>query len=402
MGQEKTIQINGTLYDSVSGQEISVKKSTASSTSVPLTNNIKRFSPKIAQGQSSSGVVLDGFTIRKNVVARRAAAPIREMASKSPSTSTHSIADSSNSIHDRSPKNSQRLMRSTTKKPSASPQPEAASNTVHVTHDNILPVTGDAQIRKNQLAVQYSNERAQRAAEASKNTLVSKFSETPQLSETPTTESQIPTESLSHKIEVVPIKAPPIHHQIQHSATEGHFSRALELASAHELKPLKKRTMRHKAAHHLGISPKTAGIAGASLVAILVASVVAYNNVPNFALKLASSKAGFAASLPSNIPSGYSLNGPIQYSPGQVSTSYKSNTNGQNFSINQRPSNWNEESLKSNVLGVSTDNYDFNSDEVVIHKTPSGYSWLKNGKLYTLGGDAEISNEQIKDIVKSL
>lgn len=158
--------------------------------------------------------------------------------------------------------------------------------------------------------------------------------------------------------------------------------------------------------HHLRKKSRKFGKLGwgASVIAFLaIVGYVFYLNVPNLKMKVAASKAGFSANLPSYNPSGYKMNGPISYSAGQITVGYRSNTDTRHFSITQKKSNWDSESLLSNFVNEKK-NYQTIRDQglTVYVYDDSSATWVNGGIWYMIEGESELSSQQIIKIATSM
>src|SRR5207253_1604272 len=78
------------------------------------------------------------------------------------------------------------------------------------------------------------------------------------------------------------------------------FEHALKHARSHEQPPLKKRHIRHS---------RVLNIAAGVAAFVVLGGFIAYLNMTNIQLRVASAEAGFHASMPSYKPTGYTLRG---------------------------------------------------------------------------------------------
>lgn len=145
-------------------------------------------------------------------------------------------------------------------------------------------------------------------------------------------------------------------------------------------------------------------VATASLAIALLAGYLTYLNLPALSVRVAAAQAGINASYPDYRPSGYSLDGPIAYSGGEVSMNFKSNSNSQRFALNQAKSSWDSSALLTNYIEQkSAGNYTTYSDAgLTIYTYGSNAAWVNGGILYTIEGDAPLSDTQVRHIATSL
>lgn len=149
--------------------------------------------------------------------------------------------------------------------------------------------------------------------------------------------------------------------------------------------------------------PRVASILTATLALLVLGGYLTYMNLPVISMKVAASRAGVNATFPNYRPDGYSLNGPITYSPGEVNINYKSNSNDSDFKITQKPSNWDSQGLLDNFVSRQTENYlTFQERGVTVYTFGNKAAWVNGGLLYTLDGSASLSSDQILRLATSM
>ena len=128
-----------------------------------------------------------------------------------------------------------------------------------------------------------------------------------------------------------------------------------------------------------------------------------YLNIPNINMKVAAYRAGFSANLPSYNPGGFRLAGPVSYSQGQITIGYRSNTDDRNFQITQKKSNWDSESLFSNIVTKNA-GYQIARDHglTIYLYGDSSATWVNSGIWYTIEGQSQLSSTQIQKIAASM
>jgi hypothetical protein len=141
-----------------------------------------------------------------------------------------------------------------------------------------------------------------------------------------------------------------------------------------------------------------------SLTILVVVGYVTYLNIPNVAMRVAASRAGFDATLPAYTPDGFGFEGPIAYNSGQVVVDFSSNTDKRNYSIAQKKSNWDSKSLLENKVKNETDNYlTFQDKGLTIYVYDgTNATWVNRGIWYTIEGDSKLNTEQLLKIATSL
>jgi len=149
--------------------------------------------------------------------------------------------------------------------------------------------------------------------------------------------------------------------------------------------------------------PRMATVLTVSLALLVLGGYLTYMNLPVISMKVAAARAGVAATLPEYHPDGYSLDGPITYSPGEVDIAYKSNTNDNNFKISQKQSNWDSQGLLDNYVTQQTQNYlTYQEHGVTVYTFGNKAAWVNGGLLYTLDGSASLSSDQVLRLATSM
>lgn len=142
----------------------------------------------------------------------------------------------------------------------------------------------------------------------------------------------------------------------------------------------------------------------ASLALLLMAGYFTYVNMPNISVRVAASQAGINATYPSFHPNGYSLNGPIAYNNGQVSMKFASTGGSQTYKITQSRSNWDSSAVKQNYAEPKWGNdvTVVHANGLTIYKHDGDAAWVNGGILYTISGDAPLSDDQTTSLATSM
>lgn len=162
----------------------------------------------------------------------------------------------------------------------------------------------------------------------------------------------------------------------------------------------------HKKTYHKKIRTKRylTGVVAACFAFLLLGSFLAYQKVPQIAIKVAARNTGFNAKVPSAIPSGYSYKSPVQAKKDSLAINYKSSTDSRHFTITQQPTSWTSESLLSNFLVNSKREYQTYYDKgltVFVYDNNSA-AWVDKGIWYTIQSYGSLSSEQILSIASSI
>lgn len=139
------------------------------------------------------------------------------------------------------------------------------------------------------------------------------------------------------------------------------------------------------------------------IVLLLVIGYFVFINIPAISVNIASAQAGINATYPKYSPDGYSLDGPVSYSDGVVTINFKANTGSKKFTITQSKSSWDSTAVKNKVNTDSKGSFSTTAENgLTIYTYGNNASWVNGGILYTITGDAPLSNSQIRHIATSL
>lgn len=157
--------------------------------------------------------------------------------------------------------------------------------------------------------------------------------------------------------------------------------------------PLKKRSR-----------PRMAGVLSATLGLVMLGGYFTYLNMPTISTKVAAAQAGIDANYPNYRPDGYSLRGLVGYQQNAVTMKFASNSGPQSFTLNQSKSNWDSSALLDNYIAPRTgsDYIPYTEQGLTIYTYGNNAAWVNGGVLYTVEGDAPLSNEQLRHIATSL
>lgn len=164
--------------------------------------------------------------------------------------------------------------------------------------------------------------------------------------------------------------------------------------SHNQPKPKKRLSRRHQ----------IASFGTLAAVTTLLLGFIVYQKMPAFELRIASAKAGFAASLPSYQPSGYHL-GQLDYGAGVVAMRFNSNSDtSRKFAITQQSSAWNSDTLRDLFVQANDKNYRVIQDGglTVFLYGQNNATWVNHGVWYKVQATGALSNRQLIDIAKSL
>jgi len=160
----------------------------------------------------------------------------------------------------------------------------------------------------------------------------------------------------------------------------------------------------HEQVKHTKRYPRLLSVASASLALLLLGGYFTYLNMPSLSVRVAAAQAGVNASYPSYHPDGYSLNGPVAYTQGEVKMKFASNAGPQNFTVSQSKTSWDSSAVLDNYIKQKAgDNYiTYDEHGLTIYTYGGNAAWVNGGVLYTISGDAPLSGDQIRHIATSM
>ena len=143
--------------------------------------------------------------------------------------------------------------------------------------------------------------------------------------------------------------------------------------------------------------------AAAAAVVVIMGGYVWLQNVPKLAVHTASAKAGFTASLPTYMPSNYTMNRTVSSSPGRVSLAFSAPGNN-GLTINQTQTNWDPQSLLDNYVSKQSNQYlAVNGQGLTIYLyNGDEASWVNQGIWYSIQGNNQLNREQLLKIAYGL
>ena len=150
--------------------------------------------------------------------------------------------------------------------------------------------------------------------------------------------------------------------------------------------------------------PRLASMASASFAIIVLGGYFTYLNMPGLSVRVAAAQADVAASFPDYHPDGYRFNGPVAFAPGQVSIDFVANGGNTRYTVTEQKSTWDSQAVYNNVVAkAAEDSYVTNSQQgLTVYTFKGEAAWVNKGILYTISGDAPLSNEQLLRIAGSM
>lgn len=178
----------------------------------------------------------------------------------------------------------------------------------------------------------------------------------------------------------------------------------MKTATSHQKTKLKRTSRGHKLAHRLKISPSLLQISALVFVALVLVGYFAYNNVPNLAMRVASTRSGIKGSLPGYSPAGFSMNGPIKYQTGQITLNFNSNSDDRKYTVTEQNSEWNSEALLENHVAANKRAYQTFQEKgkTIYMYDGDSASWVDQGIWYEVSGNTSLNTDQVLRIANSL
>lgn len=369
VGKTKTyLELNGKRYDATTGRVIESVASVAAGAA------------KLKASLNKTGQALDGFVKAsplKVVPTKIVRPPVAKKVQRQPAKPLHP-----------KPQAAKTLMRRGLHKPSLG----------GLLHAKAAPVESTASpTSASSLAIlaAESEERIKRAKTIHKSKLISRFG---------SGKLNVTTQPMAVKVPAKTKAASPrAATTVKSNPLPEPFAKALEAASAHRQPKLQKARLHHKIAKKVHLKPRTFNISALVAAAILFGGFMFYQNLPNLTVKLASARVGFNAAMPSYHPAGFALKGPIQYSPGQLTISYKSNSDNRSYEIKQQTSDWNSETLHDEYVAKNNQPYQTYQDNGrTIYISNNGANMVSENKWVQVKSDGSLNTDQLLNIVKSI
>jgi hypothetical protein len=357
MKSKPSITINGRMYDAITGMPIAQSQSSAPHTpvakpqSTPQTNIHRAFTDVAAPASTTE-------------------TPFKKMVADTPKRVDHSV---SQTIH-RQPQKSQTLYRGAVKRPTL--QAHVQSPTIRKFAESV-PAAPKAVVQAKPIV--------------------------PPVNATDTAPQATPLHPAVAKAlsgmqqRQAPAKPPQPQSskELKQALIKERLAEAEQKSSENEKRKTDKGSSRRR--------PRLATILTSSLAVLVLGGYLTYINLPNISMRVAATHSGVAATFPGYQPDGYSFQGPITYSPGEVSINFKSNTNNTSFMIKQKTSNWDSQAVLDNYISKQTENYMTQQEQgLTIYSFENRAAWVNGGLLYTVEGNAQLSSEQVLRLATSM
>jgi hypothetical protein len=327
----------------------------------------------------------------------RTGKPIAGHAVSAPAKPMMDIAPRSTSVKQvhTKPERSKTLMRHAVKKPV-----KLVTNKFNVGKamvDISAPIKHSS-ARPNSIHHQFDAEREKRAQQIKRSNLVRKFSGLSGHQAAPVGIDH--DQPVPQRVEAMAVQPVPHHaHPVKLPPSNSVIEKGLRAAQSHSEAPYK--AAKHpKARRRTRLASMSAGV----LAVVLLGAFFAYQNMPNISMRYAAARSGVSASIPGYQPSGFALNHHIQYTPGQIKMSFNSNADDREFTITQRESSWNSETLRSNYVVGAAENIQTFEDKgrTIYLYGDSNATWVNGGVWYDINGNSQLNSDQLIRIATSM
>ncbi len=379
---ENVIELNGKRYDAVTGAYL------GKSQAHPV--------PAVPAAQPASARAIDGF-IRPahrqphpKAIVKPAVPPPAVQAKARPSRATLPatpiVAPAAHHAHTpaphtraHKPERTKTLMRATVKKPNAALKPIIKSQPPA----EVAARAASSLMRKPSVS-QVNPSRMEHAQLVPKHHAVAHFRSGAQSNDVPAAHHQT-------AVPVIAVKPVPAHHMARHEEKpDDLFEAAVSRATSHQEPKHKYRRQDRRLVNTLA----------AVAAFVILGGFIAYLNMPNIELRVASAQAGFHATMPNYAPTGYALQGGIKHAGGTVSMRFSSGDSS--YTITQQASNWNSQALLDNTLALSGAHRTVQKNGQTIYIYADGAAWVNNGVRYDMSSRAALSANEIVSIAASL
>ena len=201
---------------------------------------------------------------------------------------------------------------------------------------------------------------------------------------------------ISHPKPIQPAKAAPLP-AITRQPSDDVFERALAHATSHVQPAVKHKKHAAKKSHFRRLT----SISVASLALLTIMGFVAYQNVGQIQVHIASSKAGINAVLPKWQPSGFTI-GTVHSSPGTVAVNFHGSN--KSFSLVQTATKWDNTSLFDNFVFPDSNSYETvqAAGNTIYTYNNNNATWVSNGIWYKLISNGALSSSQLVNIAVSM
>lgn len=244
-------------------------------------------------------------------------------------------------------------------------------------------------------AYDLDTKRLQHARQVAKSRLVRRFNQASVIATPP---SPVMQSDKKPAVASRPLSKPAGPKRPKAKTTADLLQHALQHATSHQEPPPKKHPKRRSK-----LSKRITSISAIALAIAVLAGFVTFQNLTNVQLHVASTKAGFAASLPSHQPAGYHLSH-LNYSAGVVSMRFQSNSDNRSYAITEKTSAWDSETLRDRFVSLAGQDYQTvtTASQVLYLYGKNAATWVDRGVWYQVQTNGSLSNHQLVELASSM
>lgn len=182
------------------------------------------------------------------------------------------------------------------------------------------------------------------------------------------------------------------------------ISVAMAKSTSHDQPKLRKPRLHKRVANRLHISPRLLSFGALSIAVVLLIGFFTWQNIPNLSMRLATSRSGVHSKIPGYEPAGFSMSRRINYKPGQIVLSFKSNSDSRNFTVTQATSTWDSSTLLENYVAVNNRASQTIQDKgkTIYIYDGSNASWVDGGIWYRVEGSSSLNSDQLLSLAGSM
>lgn len=381
------IELNGKRYDAVTGAFLGV--GTAHTDGVKQASYVTKASP-------SRGMVMDGIKPAKAVSAALVHA-MKPVVAPKPTTAHHIQP-----IAHHKPQSAKTLRRDIVKPPTIKPQKPLK---LQVPTDIVQHKPGVLSVMPKLSSDIVDPARAHRAQHIQHSPQIERFRKQP-IPRPAAPAALTPARPAHRSMESVNRSRTPMHVESRHalptqkSSETDIFEQAIAYAKSHE-QPSPHAIEKQKAKRSHRKQRKIAGAFASVAMLAALSGFIFWQNRADIELQLASARSGVPASLPAFKPTGYAIKG-LTYSPGTVTIGFSGNAG--NFSVVQKTSNWDSETLLQNYVatsGQAYNTYQAAGRTVYVYGNDNA-TWVNGGIWYQINDHGQLSKGQIINLATSM
>jgi hypothetical protein len=147
-----------------------------------------------------------------------------------------------------------------------------------------------------------------------------------------------------------------------------------------------------------------ASMAAGTFALLIIATFAVYQNAPGLQLKLAGVQAGVSTGMPNFAAAGFAYNG-VHASSGKLTVGFSDKSGS--YQLIQRTTSWSDEDMIQHVSATDAGgrpNYTTvkSGDTTIYRFSNTNATWVSDGKWYHVTGTGALSNDQVKSLVENV